>query len=267
MKKMICAIFLCLLGATVCWGANYGAADSDLGAGDILLSTGYIHLPSEWSAGDYATLLGFSDAPFEVLQSQYYVQAGVGLGGGWQAYLRGGVADLEVEGGMVFTSSDVQGDLGPTVAGGFGGPVYRGKTLTVAPFVQGTYFSSYEDFAVGQVDVTPSAAKTLVDAVERISYKDGWTVEGGLAFELRMEGAQLYFGPLLLGGEMSVEEVVDLADNTVYSDSYVPYVLEPATNVGAFAGIRWPLGEKGVLDLESRMVGGFTVGLSLGTTF
>lgn len=71
-----------LIGGSA-FAEHFGAISSPLRAGQSELSLGYSYGSSDWETD-------VSSETLSLKQNAFYAQLGVGLGGGWGAYIRGG---------------------------------------------------------------------------------------------------------------------------------------------------------------------------------
>lgn len=251
--SMVALIFTLGL-ATAARAEHFGPIRSAIPAGEFSLGIGYAYNAAEW---DF----------LEIRQNQAMLEASLGLGKNWVAKLRGGAANMRIENGFYSSDSRFEGDPGPFAEAYLGGPVFRGKVLSVGPFVHGSYTPKYEDDTAGVVwDGT-----AYVPVNESVTLENLWRATAGLTFQLELEGAALYFGPTYSAGGGNYESVLVAASATGTIEGDV----EPDNPLAAFAGIRWQLptedwpaeGSNTYLDLETRMTGDLSVSAMLYFTF
>lgn len=222
------------LGSSTALAANFGPIRSNLQAGQLSAGLSYAYDAIGWEMKGLPA--GFSPELDTRLQ-QATVLFGLGLGKGWQGTLRAGSANID--------ANDFK-DNSPIFGATLGGPVFTGRTLSIGPFVSADYVDSFEDPYWGELE--------------------GFLIaQGGLTFQLEIEGANLYFGPLLTVGRGEATDAVQ---------SFIDKKIEPEKHLAAFAGIRWPLpanwpGEENrvYLDLEARFTDNFSAGTALNVAF
>ncbi|MDT8442141.1 MAG: hypothetical protein RQ723_10815 [Desulfuromonadales bacterium] len=239
---IVTCLFLTL--SSQAWSAGYGPAKSRLDAGQIYLGAGYNWLSEKYDSGS------FSDDDLESDQNQVYAQAGVGLPAGWEIYVRGGVADYELDDPYVFLDSgETSDDLRPFVGLGIGGPIFRGNTLTIGPFAQVSYFSDYETSKRGGF----STPQGVINGKEEIFFDNALNIDLGFTFEVSIEGALLYGGPVYSYYDSSIESTF-VSDSGLRSSRDEDVSLDAP--FGVFVGISWPLGNNLHLDLEGQFRSG-----------
>jgi hypothetical protein len=231
MQKLFVLIMLSLLllSSSPVFAGQFGPAEAQVKPGQFSLGVGYFRYADEWNFDKYTT---------EAVQNQVFIQAELGLFPTWEIYLRGGAADLVVEGGLI--GDDFSSDeFAPYATGGLKGLFRRGKYLDIGGFAEASYFREFEDSN---------------DAVKIMIFDDTIVANAGLTFQKEIEGALLYGGPFYHYREGDIWYVaVNSADsfNGTYEDS---------SSVGAFLGIRWvalkDIVIEGEVQLRNNLSGG-----------
>ena len=107
-------------------------------------------------------------------QNRAYLHAGYGMGiedePRWEAYIRGGAADLEA------TSEDFESDFEPFGIVGVKGAFYDGPRFGWGMVAQGGIFGNFKDNG-GDIE-------------------DVWEIEGGFPFQIRTGPFLFYAGPV-----------------------------------------------------------------------
>jgi len=228
LRLAILATLLVFAGSTNAFAMMYGSPVSSLKAGHLSLGLGY---NVQTNAVDESNM--------DIHQEIPYLQAGLGLGGGWEIYVRGGGADLDLENA---NGTDAMGDsLMPYTGFGLNGRIYDGRVLDISLFGQGNYYTlaDYEDEIAG-------VTYTLTDY---------WDASAGVGFEVGIEGAFLYGGPYYYTWEATLEA------------GGVETVLEPKSQIGGMLGIRWPLVSGWELDIEGQVRKDYVFGAALNYPF
>lgn len=256
-RHLILVVCLTLFFASQTWAGQFGPITSRVQPGQFYLGGGYMWLSEELDAGIFN---GASDY-LETKQNSLYLQGGVGIAKGWEGYIRVGVADFNIgdDGAYQFlSSSESSNELRPFVAAGIGGPVYSGKTLTVGPFLQVSYYSDYEDEKRGTY--SGLAGK------EELNLDNALAVDLGFSFEVAMEGAVLYAGPMYSFYDSEIKSIFTadggLGVETVPSDGSGED-LKLDTAFGGFIGINWPLTQTLQLNVEGQYRSGLGIGANL----
>jgi len=215
MKKLLFMVTCLLLIGSTAFATNFGPASPGVEPGQMAFGAGYFHYN------------GDLDIEVDARQSMPYVQLNYGLSQGWEVYGQLGAADIEID--------DFEDGYRPFAAAGLKMLITERPTFNLGAFVQGTYFSDYDDSQNGiTVDIESSYEADL-----------------GLTFEKEIEGAVLYGGPVLFirEGDISVSGATNASDD-----------YEEDSNFGGFVGIRWELKDGIIIDLE----GQYKTGLSGG---
>lgn len=265
MKKakalLLAGLVMIGIAGTAC-AEHYGPLKSSLAAGEMSTGIGYSYDAMEWN-GENSTL--------ETRRNRLYVQLGVGVGKDWELATRVGGADLVINDGFQDSNDKFSGNLRPTAGLNFGGPIYRGRTLSIGPFVQGNYTYLYDDIANGSVTDVASGGIEKAGR-EKVSVKHLWDATAGFKFQLELEGAHLYFGPSFTLGKGNYRSAFIADDLTLiqgFEDS-----LNPQRSFATFAGIRWQLPDnwptatsRVYLDLEVQFKNNPSVSTALNITF
>jgi hypothetical protein len=211
---------------------HFGAVNSFLQGGETTLGIVLSYDAEEWKSNLLPGTLEFR-------QKQVAAQLALGLGKGWAATVRGGVQDLDIED----DTNDFNAGPRPFVGAAFGGPLYRGKILSIGPMVHGEYSLKYED--------NGAEVKNLLKGT------------AALMGQLEIEGASLYFGP-----------TITLSDGRYTDSSGVEGDLETDRRYAALAGVRWLLPDnwptdtsKTYLDFELRFKDDMSGSLALNFTY
>jgi len=212
---------LFFLGTTYAFAGQFGPAEAQVSPGQFSLGAGAFRYSDKWDFEKFTT---------DANQTQFFVQADVGLYPSTEAYLRIGGADAGVDDAL--GGSNFRGGYAPYGTLGLKGLFHRGKYLDVGGFVEGSYFGSYSDS-------TPSAKLNLDKA---------FAVNAGLTFEKEIEGACLYAGPFFhyRKGDFSYADRTDATNN--FSGS-----AEEDNKIGGFLGIRWIAMQDIVVELETQL--------------
>ncbi|MCP3176715.1 hypothetical protein MJO47_06335 [Desulfuromonas sp. KJ2020] len=228
-----------LIGGSA-FAEHFGPIASPLRAGQSELSLGYSYGSSDWETD-------VSSETLSLKQNAFYAQLGVGLGGRWGAYIRGGVADFYADEAFRFSSDDATDTFLPYGSFGLGGPLFHWGEVAVGPFLQGSYYSTYEDVS------------TIGTVREKVSLEKMWEANLGLAFQGEVEGAYLYGGPFYYLAEAEYRSVA--TDGLVTDVAEID--LEKEGTVGGFIGIRWPLSHGFSVDLEAQLKNSASIGAAI----
>jgi len=157
---------------------------------------------------------------------------------GWELGLAAGVADWEYN--QLSAGFDADGGLLPYARIDAGGPLFRGKDLTIGPFMQVSYSEGF----------------TATSGTEKMEVGETLDIAAGLLFQVTLEGAQLYGGPVFYQS---------FADLTTTSGGNQD--LETRKLIGGIAGVSWPLYTGFRLDLEGQWIDGAGISGSLSYPF
>lgn len=245
--KRVCLMVLSLLvlsGVQV-YGAQFGPMKAATEANGFHIGLGYAYQPDEWDAG----LAGLDR--IQTKQHQVYLQAGGTIGSRFDWFAQGGVANWIADDAFRFSDEQFDGDVMPVVGGGMSLLLRKGETVSVGPFVQGSYtFLEYEDNNPGTG--THPVTGLPISGKEFVYLKNVWELDAGVKFQVNIEGAALYFGPAfyLVNGEYrSNFGFTGLGTDAKTADA------ESANKFGAFAGVQWLLDEHYVFSLEAQYKG------------
>ncbi len=259
MKRFITlAIVLLLSLSSQSMAGLFGPATSLTEPGSFYLGGGYTYFPADIKRGNLREL--------ETKQNQLFIQGGMGLTGGWEVYVRGGIADWQVENGYLNSGDESDSGVLPFGSVGVKGPVYIGKYLTIGPFFQASYFSLYDDdISVGTVDVVVDGTSTeITNASEKIYFDNLWEFNAGITLQMMMEGAYLYGGPFYYVASSEYRSVIS-GDQGSFRVADTD--LEEDKNIGAFIGVRWPLKNGLSIDFEGLYKSDFSLGAAVHYAF
>lgn len=243
-KSVFVAVFALLCCAGSVFAGTVGPVKSAVTTGGISLGIGYANVNVEWDKEGTS----FPQTP-EMASHQVFTQLGFGTGHNWSATLRGGAALIGVDDAYLVGGDLEADDAMPFVTLGLQGTVFDGEVLKVGPYVQGSYF-----FTAVEDDVTKTATK------ETIAYRDMWDAKVGCNFQVELEGAQLYAGPMYYISEVEVKNSQAGVGSSVAT-------LEEKDHFGFMAGIQWKLKRNLALELEVEQRSAVGVGLTLNKSF
>ena len=248
MAKMWFPMFLfMLLTVGSAEAGQFGSIKPAAKIGQISQEVGYFWSHGDWAADDK----DFDDA--DITQSEVYIQAGYGLSDDWETYFRVGAADFKIKDPIPdeFVDNedfDMEDDLKPFVTLGARGLFYRGSFFNLGAFVQGSYFSSYDD----KKTVELAAGTTSL----KMDFRDHWAVNAGVALQAEVGGFSAYVGPILYFSRGTLDfEASALGITETRSSTY-----EEHNNLGAVAGISVPVSGVGTLCFEGQYRNKISVG-------
>jgi len=222
MKRILFMVSCLLLIGSTAFATNFGPASPGVAPGQMAFGAGYFHYNGDW------------DDDTDGRQSMPYVQLSYGLTQGWEIYGQVGAADLSVD-DAYGPGDDFEDGYRPFVAAGLKMLITERPTFNLGAFVQGTYFSDYDDSQGGAT----------------LDIESNYEANLGLTFEKEIEGALLYGGPVVFTREGDVSASGTLTGSDTYEED---------SNFGGFLGIRWELKDGIIFDLE----GQYKTGLSGG---
>ncbi len=160
MKRIVLLLVLAFT-ASPALAFHLGPATPAAGHGQVNVGIGYFFYQAEWDGID-------------VEQNRPYVHVGYGLGmenePRWEAYIRGGAADLRA------SSEDFSADYKPFGIAGIKGAFWDGPRFGWGMVVQGGIFGDFKDNGAHIEDV--------------------WEVEGGFPFQMKAGPFIFYGGPV-----------------------------------------------------------------------
>lgn len=212
MKKVFATAIALLLFAAPGFAATFGPAEPLAKPGRLALGTGVFVYSADW------------EQDVDVQQIMPYVQVGLGIAPNWEVYTQLGAADLDADN----DNGDFEDGYRPFASLGLRGLFTQRGPVSFGAFLQGTYFSDYED---GNVD-----------------FEKGYEVNGGVTLQAVLEGATLYGGPVFFLRDTDVKFAGDTSS------------IEEDSNFGGFVGIRWPLKNGMAIELETQIKTDVSVG-------
>lgn len=244
MRSILTAFAAMLIFSTTVHAGHVGSLTRD--ASGWYGAIGYENLPANWDAGGVS---------FDVTQNQLYAEGGKVFDHGIDVKARFGLADWKA-GGAFSSGENADGGFMPFVAAGAAVPLFRNRYLQAGPYVEGTFFTYYEDSGS---TVTRTIGATTYTGTEKLTFDSLYELETGVKFETVMEGARLYFGPAFYYSSGQVTYRI----STFKASSDI----ELAKSVGGFAGIRWKLDDALSLELEGKVRDNLVVGGTLSYQF
>ncbi|MBW6510547.1 MAG: hypothetical protein K0A93_00330 [Desulfuromonadaceae bacterium] len=276
MRHTILAAVLILFFCGGAFAAQFGPpVAATEGFGDFSITAGYTRLSSTW--GEDSTVFDGID----IDQHIYYLQGTMGLAQGWDIYLRSGASSLSADGIYVISgvpTSDEEFENGPILFAsiGFNGRVYQGEIFSFGLFGQASYFDTFEDTAKSTGAIQSSTTTGIIWTLDRAtaSFDEMWMVDVGIAAQAKIEGVDLYFGPLFYYGRTETKSFVYGVQTTssvtpgapVSAVAYEPE-LEENGNIGLLIGARWPFKNNYSLDVEFQKRSNFNTSLALTYSF
>jgi len=247
--KRVCLMVLIVLIGGVCqvYGAQFGPMKAATSSKGISLGAGYTYLPDEWDVGAAGA------ENLKVTQNQGFLQLGASFGR-FDLFVRGGITDFQAEGGFRFGDGDVESDPAPFGSAGVSMVFYNGENLKVGPFVQGNYYDLLE--AEGEATATDSTTGTVYTGTEKVYLDNLWNAEGGLKFQLELDGAVLYGGPAYFYSSADYRSVFNGANILAIPPTVTSAATgdaEATNKFGGFAGILWQLDDNYSLELEAQI--------------
>jgi hypothetical protein len=248
-RVLFLTLFVFLVTNSVTFAGMFGPLSSTSKPGRISMGAGYTYISENWSLDDIG-----GDSP-QTSQHQLFAQVEMGLVKNWRVYARGGLADWKVENAFRFSNEDSNGGFLPFGTAGISGPVFTNRYVEIGPFVQGSYFSLYDD--------SKPISVTAGTGTEKVYFDNAWEINAGLAFQSQMEGAYLYGGPFYFMGKSKYRSVAQAGGTTDVQNSD----MEEENNVGAYLGVRWPFENGLSLEVEAQYRSDVSVGTLVNYTF
>ncbi|HKJ04225.1 MAG TPA: hypothetical protein VJ974_01400 [Geopsychrobacteraceae bacterium] len=249
-KSALLVIVALFLFVSPALSASIGPIQSRVSAGDAIFGLGYSFTDSRWEEkGSFSNL--------EIQQNRFFGQAGYGLSDRWVTYLRAGISTYDADNATQLDFNFQGENVVPFVTVGINGLFFEGEVLSIGPFIQGSYyFGENEDsqkFLIGAQSVK-----------ETVTLDNMWEARAGLEFQMELEGAQLYGGPMYYISRTDINSnVVGLSTGTATLGKTV----EEENNFGMVFGVQWNLMEDVTLDLEAQLRSAYDIGLVLNKRF
>lgn len=252
---LIAVVVLLFLSGPVVAG-TVGPVKSSLSDGELALGIGYVHSRIDWENNDVS-------AKVTTEANLLFGEVVYGLGGGWATYGRLGGNFFDADNAFRL-GADFEGeDIMPFVSVGLNGLFFDGNFLKVGPFLQASYFFlENKDTVTGQAMVDGSSFEAVK---ETVTFEKMWEAKVGFSFQMELEGAQFYTGPMYYYSETDYEsEVVGQASGARVNASAT---LDDDGGLGWVTGVQWALIEGLTLDLEAQLRSDFDIGLVLKRSF
>jgi len=198
-----------LLSAHTAMAGQFGSATPTEG---VNIGGGYLYSSADLDVGD-ATLK----------QNLVYIRLGAGLSENFEVYVRGGVADLEIE--------SYDDSAAPYVGGGLKALFMERRNFKLGGFVDGDFFSDYDN--------------------NDLEVSSLYEINAGLNLETEIEGAKLYAGPVFYVREMDIEAAGE--SETVEEDG----------NIGGFVGASWKVKDRININAEVQFKTDFSGGIEI----
>lgn len=254
---LLVSIVFFFLTVTPALSANIGPVKPAVPEGDILFGLGYMYSDSRWEDG--GTWEGL-----EMQQNLFFGHAGLRFSKNWFTYLRGGISTLDADDAFL-SGGDFEGeDVVPFISGGVNGVFYDNGTFAIGPYAQGTYYLTDVDDSRRYSGIIDSA--TGFETIEEtVTFDEMWEVRAGMHFQIEMEGAQLYAGPMYYITEADIESRSSGLTSGV--SGTVSKTVEEEDNFGFVAGVQWQLLDDLSLEFETQIRKAMDFGLVLNKRF
>lgn len=261
--------------ATMVYAGQFGPPEPMTKEGKISLGIGYSYFSGKLNPENGNLLI----RQHEFRQNQFYIQAGYGFLKDWEAYLRVGGSDLNINNAFPFAgqrglSNTFEDGFRPFGTFGVNGLLYDGAYFGVGPFLQASLFTSYKDrtgtYRGGPpaCDIDPGLVCVAVvgDRSDELKLKRPWDVNLGISLQTKVYGMTLYGGSFAYWTgykaeyKLSFPPFVTVADQAHYREK---------NNFGGFFGLRASLPwVKGVhVGIEGQFRNKGSVGISLNHSF
>jgi hypothetical protein len=275
MKKALCLLVLALLmfaaGPSYALGP-FGAPEPTAQPGKFAFGVGYFYYDSSWDADvlnvveSIVNQSGFVDGSVgvsnpKIQQNAFYLQGSYSFVKDWEVYGRLGGADLKAKISAGITgedaeSLDVRGSDGYKLFGTVGvkGLFYNSPSFAMGPFMQASFYSSYDDsFDMGDGD--------------RISVKiqNPWDFSVGIAGQGKIGPVTIYGGPFFYYATTKAQFIARGFD--VYNVERATIKLEEKNNIGAFLGFKVPITKQISFDMEGQLRSNYLFGASISYAF
>lgn len=268
MKKIcIIAVALLIFSGGIGYAGQFGAPEPLAKEGKVAFGIGYFYSNEKLKPSDDA-FLGTADfwQKARFMQNTAYLQGSYGIFKNWEVFGRLGFADLQAS--DTFNWNTYTDDFKDTyqVFGTLGikGVMYSNpsfamgpfSTFSIGPILKGSYYSDYQDSAMGAIGGT---AVTMT-----YSAKDMWDASFALAMQTKLNSVILYAGPFAYWRNIKSELTVQITGTGIFTDS-TKY--ESENNVGGFAGIRVPIMKNVNFELEGQYTNSFSAGAAVVYSF
>lgn len=253
-RSVLFACVVLFFMAAPAFSANIGAVKPAIPEGEILFGLGYMLTDSKWEDS------GIWDR-LEMQQNKFFGHAGFRFSKSFFTYLRGGISTLDADNAFL-SGGDFEGeDVVPFISAGVNAVFFDNDFLSIGPYAQGTYYLTDVDDSRRYIDMT-LGGETFQ---ETVTLDEMWEVRAGMHFQVELEGAQLYAGPMYYLTEADIES--DTVGLTSPSSQIVSKTVEEEDNFGFVVGVQWPLREDLSLELEAQLRSAFDLGLVLNKRF
>lgn len=255
MKKIVLtAAILLMFVFSIAYAGPFGPAEPVVAPGKAAVEVGYFRYSENLKPSDNA-FAGASDfwQKTGITQNQVYVQLSYGIKA-WEVYGRIGMADFKAADAFVFDASPADAKDKARFYGTLGAKriVYSSGPFSLSPFIQASYYGNFSDTAQGNVAGSPVELK--------YSTSKSWDAYAGVSGQMKLSRATLFAGPFLYVKRMKMEMESGIGSNDATR-------FREANNIGGFAGVRVPVGEKMSVDLEVQYTNRLSAGAGLAYKF
>lgn len=254
------ALFVCValvFMAVPALSANIGPVKPSIQEGEALFGLGYMYTDSKWEDGGTWDRL-------EMQQNKFFGHAGFRFSKSFFTYLRAGISTFDADNAFL-AGGDFEGeDVVPFVSGGVNTVFFDNDFLSIGPYAQGTYYLTDTDDSRNYSGVIDTI-EGLELIEETVTIDNVWEARAGMHFQIELEGAQLYAGPMYYYTEADIKSrslgLSSLSSGTVSK------TVEEEDNFGFMAGVQWQLLEDVSLELEAQLRSAFDIGFVVNKRF
>jgi hypothetical protein len=258
MKRVfiLSCIILFLLLSNSSYGALFGPAEpkADPEKNKFAFDAGYFYQTANMEPSSSAW------DNQKIQQNNAYLQVSFAPVKYFEMYLRGGAADFKAPDAFNLGTTTVNFGDNPKMFGTAGIKyfLYNSQNFGFAPFLQGSYYSTYKD-NIGFV----SAGTTYSTEVK---FKNPWDINVGFILQAKLQKITFYGGPFAYWFKTKVENSTSPAlAGSANANSSTTY--EEQNNIGGFLGVRIPITGNISFDVEGQYKSRFSIGGSASYRF
>ncbi len=241
------------------YAGQFGPAELTAKEKGFAVSVGYFHYAAKFISSNSAK---WNDA--DIISDMVYAKVAYAMSKRAEMYLKLGGANAKINDAFVTSipgitmsgfKSDFQDGFKPFASLGAKAVFNPTASITLAPFIEASIISGFNDKSSGVAFGVPLTQEANISAIKEINL--------GVTAQVKAGKVAIYGGPMFYLAKTDLKSKVSAAGITqTMSAGY-----SENGSVGAFAGVKIPIGKNYSLGIEAQQKSKFSAGMEVSYSF